>query len=50
MGKGKHRFKHYQHVVEKGKLPSHTEGFLFALQEQEIDAKALRWQRRETRM
>ena len=29
----------------KGKLPSHTEGFLFAVQEQEIDTKALRRQR-----
>ena len=27
--------------LKKGKLPSHTEGFLFAVQEQEIDTKAL---------
>ena len=45
MGKGKHGCKHYQHVAEKGKLPSHTEGFLYTVQEQEIDTKALRQQR-----
>ena len=31
--------------LKKGKLPSHTEGFLFAVQEQEIDTKTLRQQR-----
>ena len=42
MRKGKHGCKHYHHAARKGKLPSHTEGFLFAVQEQEIDTKALR--------
>ena len=31
--------------LKNGKLPSHTEGFLFAVQEQEIDTRALRRQR-----
>ena len=35
--------------LKKGKLPSHAEGFLFAVQEQEIDTKALRQQRQRER-
>ena len=31
--------------LKEGKLPSHIEGFLFAVQEQEIDTEALRQQR-----
>ena len=31
--------------LNKGKLPSHTEGFLFAVQEQRINTKALKRQR-----
>ena len=32
-------------LLKNGKLPSHTEGFLFAMQEQGIDTRALRQQR-----